>query len=72
MIDPGVVTYIHDILVYRQTMVEHGRLIKAVLSCFQKWDFRVSIDKCEFYKSEIEFLSYILSDMGINIVQDKV
>jgi hypothetical protein len=30
------------------------------------------IDKWELYKSEIKFLSYIISDTGINIAQDKV
>jgi hypothetical protein len=30
------------------------------------------MDKCEFHKSEIEFLGYMISDMGINMAQDKV
>jgi hypothetical protein len=31
----------------------------------------MSIDKYKFYKSEIEFMSYMISDIGINIAQDK-
>jgi hypothetical protein len=72
MIDLGVVAYIDDILIYSQTEEEHEKLIKEVLSRLQKWDLAVSIDKCEFHKSEIKFLSYMISDMGINMVQDKV
>jgi hypothetical protein len=72
MIDLGVVAYIDDILIYSQTKEEHERLIKEVLSHLQKWDLAASIDKCEFHKSEIEFLGYMISDTGINMAQDKV
>jgi hypothetical protein len=72
MIDLGVVAYIDNILIYSSTKEEHEKLIKEVLSHIQKWDLGASIDKCEFYKSENEILGYMISDMGINIVQDKV
>jgi hypothetical protein len=72
MSDLGVVTYINDILMYSPTKVEHKRLFNEVCSCLQKWDLAASIDKCEFHKSEIEFLRYMISDMGINMAQDRV
>ena len=72
MIDLGVVAYIDDILIYSQTKEEHERLVKEVLSRLQKWNLAASIDKCEFHKSEIEFLGYMISDTGINMAQDKV
>jgi hypothetical protein len=55
MIDLSVIAYIDDILIYSQTKGEHERLVKEVLSRLQKWNLAVSIDKCEFHKSEIEF-----------------
>jgi hypothetical protein len=67
MIDLEVVTYIYNILIYGQTKEEHEKLIKEVLSCLQKWNLATSIDKCKFYQSEIEFFSYIISNIGINI-----
>jgi hypothetical protein len=72
MINLGVVAYIDDILIYSQTKEEHEKLIKEVFSCLQKWDLAASIDKCEFHKSEIEFLGYMIFDTGINMAQDKV
>jgi hypothetical protein len=53
MIDRGIITYIDDILIYSQTKEEHERLIKEILSHLQTWVLAASIDKCEFYKSEI-------------------
>jgi hypothetical protein len=72
MIDLSIVTYIDDILIYSQTKEEYEKLVKEVLSRLQKWDLGISIDKCEFHKSEIQFLGYMISDMGINMAQDTV
>jgi hypothetical protein len=72
MIDLRVVTYIDDILIYSQTKEKHEKLIKEVLSHLQMLDIAIAIDNCKFHKSEIEFLSYIISNTGINIAQDKV
>jgi hypothetical protein len=72
MIDLSIVTYIDNILIYSQTHEEHERLIKEVLSRLQKWNLAASRDKCEFHKSEIEFLGNMISDMDITMAQDKV
>jgi hypothetical protein len=72
MIDLGVVAYIDDIYIYSQTNEEHKKPIKEVLSHLQKWDFALSIGICEFHKSEIEFLIYMISNTGIHMVQNKV
>jgi hypothetical protein len=72
MIDLGVVTYIDDVLIYSQTKEKHEKVVKEVLLDLQTWDLAALKDKCEFHKSEIEFLGYMISDMGINMAQDKV
>jgi hypothetical protein len=72
MIDLSVLAYINDILIYRQIKEKHEKLIKEVFSPIQNWKLAASIDKCKFQKLEIEFLGYMISDMGINIFQDKV
>jgi hypothetical protein len=72
MIDLRIVAYIDDILIYIQIKEEHEKLIKEVLSRLQKWDLATLIDKCEFHKSEIEFLGYMIFDTGIHMAQDEV
>jgi chaperone required for assembly of F1-ATPase len=67
IIDHGIIADINDILIYSQTKEKHERLVKEVLSFLSKWDLAVSIDKCEFHKSKIEFLGYMISNTGINI-----
>jgi hypothetical protein len=72
MIDFGVVAYIADILIYIQTIEDPEKLINKVLIHLQKWDLLISINRCEFHKSEIEFLSYMIADIGINMAQENV
>jgi hypothetical protein len=72
LIDLGVVAHINDKIIYSKTKAEHERLVNEVLSRLNKWDLLGSIDRCEFHKSEIEFLGYIISAMGINMSKDKV
>jgi hypothetical protein len=72
IIDLGIIAYIDERLIYSQTKEEYEKLVKEVLSHLQKWVVAASIDKCEFHKSEIEFLSYMISNTGINMAQDKV
>jgi hypothetical protein len=72
MIDLGIGAYIYDILIYSQTIMEHEKLVKEILSRFQKWDIAASIDKHEFHKLEMEFLSYMISNLGIIMDPDKV
>jgi hypothetical protein len=72
MIDLDIVTNINHIFIYSQTDTEHEKLINEVLSHLEQGDLAVSINKCEFHKSEIHFLGYMISYTGINIAQNKV
>jgi hypothetical protein len=72
MIDLGIIAYIDNKLIYSQTKEKHEKLLKDVFSRLQKWDSAGLMDKYEFHKSEIEFLGYMISDTGINMVQDSV
>jgi DNA integrity scanning protein DisA with diadenylate cyclase activity len=72
MIDLGIVTDIDNKLIYSQTKEKHEKLVKEVFSRLQKWELAASIDKYEIHKAEIEFLYYMISDMGINMAQDIV
>jgi hypothetical protein len=67
LIDPGFIAYIDDIFIYSETKEKFEKLIKDVLCRHQKWDLGVSIDKCEFNQSEIEFLGDTISDPVINM-----
>jgi hypothetical protein len=72
MIVLRVIADIDNLHIYSQINEEHDKLVKEVLSRVQTCDLELSIDKGEFHESEIEFLGYMISDIGINIAQNKV
>jgi hypothetical protein len=69
--DLGIVKYINDILIYTETKDKYEKLIIEVSSWLQKLNLVMSINTYEFHKSKIEFLGYIISNIGINMVRIK-
>src|SRR4030095_6455952 len=72
LLDRGVIVYLDDILIYTETEEEHGRLVAEVLSRLATHGLAAALDKCEFHKSKIDFLGYVVSDKGLEMAQDKV
>ena len=72
LLDHGVVVYMDDILIYSSSEAEHELLTLEVLRRLQEYGLAADIDKCEFHKSSIEFLGYIITASGISMSDDKV
>ena len=72
LVDIGVLVYIDDILIYSETMEEHERLVKEVLRRLQDNGLAAAPDKCEFHKSKLAFLGFIISDQGVEMSEDKL
>ena len=62
-----VIVYIDDILVYSSCLQEHVQHVRTVLSCLLRNDLVVKAEKCEFHRSEVAFLGYIVSEKGITM-----
>ncbi len=72
LLDRGVIAYLDDILIYSETEEEHEALVAEVLSRLEKHSLAAAIDKCEFHKSTIDFLGYVVTDEGLKMADDKV
>ena len=72
LVDQGVVCYLDDILIYSKTKEEHTKLLKKVLQRLREYGLADAIDKCKFYKKEIEFLSYIVNKDGLKMSVEKL
>ena len=72
MLDVSLLVYLDDILIYSDTIEEHHQHVREVLSRLRKHGLYAREDKCEFHKSEVEFLGYVLSEKGLQMAQDKV
>ena len=63
----GVQCYLDDVIIWGCTQIEHDENLKAVLTRLSKYDVKLNLGKCQFSKTEIQFLGHTLSDRGIQV-----
>lgn len=61
----GVEKFQDDILIYASTVEEHNEILDAGLCTLMKRGMTVSLNKCTFLKTDIEYLGHVLSPVGI-------
>ena len=57
--------YLDDIIVYDTSFEEHLRSVELVLQALAKADLKVKPSKCEWCRSEINFLGHVVSAEGV-------
>ena len=62
---PGVINFLDDILVTGRNEEEHLSNLEAVFNKLSKTGFKLQKDKCSFFQSEIEYLGYTISKLGL-------
>ncbi|KAK3549103.1 hypothetical protein QTP70_031898 [Hemibagrus guttatus] len=72
LLGKGVIAYIDDILVYSTSMEEHVRQVQEVLTRLQRHHLYVKLEKCEFHRSTVTFLGYVISHQGVEMDMVKV
>ena len=60
-----VIAYIDDILIMSSSFSEHLELVQRVLHTLVSYKLKVKPVKCEFFKSEVEFLGHVINRTGI-------
>lgn len=70
--DMFVIVYLDDILIFSSTLEEHKKHVHKVLQTLQDNNLLVEPTKCEFHKSEVTFLGYVLSHNQIRMDPKKV
>jgi hypothetical protein len=56
-----VIVYLDDILIFTEDLEEHRRLVRRVLQVLQDNRLYLKPEKCDFEKTEIEYLGVIIS-----------
>jgi len=67
-----VTGYVDDILITSSTCEEHLKQIEIVLKKFEENGVTVKIKKSEFFRKEVKFLGYIITDQGIKVDEEKI
>ncbi len=64
--------YINDILIYSRNLAEHRHHILQVLLQLRKHQLYLKLEKCEFHRTTVPFLGYVINPEGIQMDQGKV
>ncbi|XP_034031452.1 uncharacterized protein K02A2.6-like [Thalassophryne amazonica] len=69
---PNVHCFLDDILITGQDDAHHLRNLEAVLSRLEKFGLRVQREKCEFFRSSLEYLGHMIDSVGLHKSDDKI
>lgn len=64
--------YVDDVIVFSETKEDHVRHIDCILKNLFEANMRVSIEKSNFFKTEVEYLGFIVSREGIKTAPSKI
>jgi len=61
-----------DIIITGQDRVEHLKNLDKVFNILSEAGLKDKLSKCEFFKSEIEYLGHVISVVGLRKCENKV
>ena len=67
-----VMVYLDDILIFTPTFEEHLRVLDDVLGRLHRANFKCKLGKCEFARTQLQYLGHIINSQGIQVDPDKV
>ena len=67
----NVYCYLDDVLIHTKTEAEHDHAVEEVFKRLSDAGLSLSLDKCQFAKSSLEFLGYIVDHKGITPLPKK-
>jgi len=71
-LDQFVLIFIDDILIYSKIEEKHLLHLRTVLQTLREHQLYAKLEKCEFFKTEIQYLGHVISKDGIAIDPKKV
>ena len=69
---PGVVCHMDDILIHGKDLASHDVTLRKVLSKLQDAGLTLNRDKCEFRRTSLRFLGYVINEEGLRPDSRKV
>ncbi len=72
LIGTECLVYLDDIIIYSYNFATHLTKLDKVFQRLREHKFLVQLDKSEFCKTEINYLGYVISDIGIQPNPEKI
>ena len=62
---PNVVCMMDDVLVYGETLEEHNKHLREVLTRLEKAGMTLNNEKCKFAQTSLQFLGHVIDSSGV-------
>jgi len=59
------IVYLHDVLLYSNTLQEHRTDVSNILAAIRKAGMKVKPSNCEFHQNETQYLGFIFGQEGV-------
>lgn len=70
--EPNIFTYLDDILVVSEDFDSHLRLLAEVKEKLQDAGLTINLEKCDFFKTSLKFLGYIVGSNSLRTDPEKI
>jgi len=60
------------VVVFSRSAEEHAQRLENALQRYDRANLQLHPGKCEFAKSQVQYLGYVLSEMGVSASANKV
>lgn len=64
MLGKGLHIFFDDLLITSETLKEHYKLLREVFRRLREHNLKLAIEKCEFLKHEMKYMSHVISEEG--------
>ena len=64
--------YLDDFIVFSRTAEDHIDHLEKVFAALQKADLKIKVSKCEFFKSHVCYLGFLIGESGVKCGKSKV
>lgn len=71
-LEPYVLVYLDDIVIVSKTFEDHLRILEEVFRRLREAKLTISIEKCQFCRSELKYLGYVVDKNGLHCDPDKM
>lgn len=70
--EPNIFCYLDDIIVCSATFEEHIKLLSVVRDKLKEANLTINTKKCEFFKTSLKFLGYVVGGNSLRTDPDKI
>lgn len=64
--------YMDDIIIFSGSLEEHKLHLDSILKRLKEAGLKIQLDKCEFFRKEVQFLGHTVTEEGVRPNEDKI